>query len=69
MSMLSYAFITDIVMRREITKTSEALNNMREQIKKALRQTADAGSQKDGLDIALCALNPKTLELQFFRSS
>lgn len=64
-SMLGMAFLNDIVAKSEITRADEALNKLREQIKKALHQKGTPGERKDGMDIAFCAINTKTNHLQF----
>ncbi len=65
MSMLGISFLNEIVQKREITQTNHALNELRKQIKHALRQTGKKGEADDGMDMALCALNTKTNFLQY----
>ncbi len=65
MSMLGISFLNEIVQKREITRTNEALNDLRKQIKQALSQTGRQGEADDGMDIALCALDTKTNILQY----
>ncbi|MEN8120863.1 MAG: SpoIIE family protein phosphatase [Bacteroidota bacterium] len=65
MSMLGISFMNEIVQKREITQANQALNELRKQIKQALRQTGKKGEADDGMDMALCALDTKTNMLQY----
>ena len=65
MSMLGITLLNEIVRYSEIKSSSEVLNELRNQIKVALRQTGQQGEQQDGMDIAFCAVNSKTLEMSF----
>lgn len=65
MSMLGIAFLNEITSRREITQSHEALEALRKEIKDALWKTDQRYQQKDGMDIALCAINKETRLLQF----
>lgn len=71
MSMLGISFLNEIVKNEKITRTSDALNELRGLIIASLKQKDSytqenlLSSVKDGMDIALCALNTVTLEMQF----
>ncbi|OFX52372.1 MAG: hypothetical protein A2046_04825 [Bacteroidetes bacterium GWA2_30_7] len=65
MSMLGISFLNEIVRKKEITKASSVLNELRNEIVYALQQKGEYGEQKDGMDIAFVAINFETLELQF----
>lgn len=65
MSMLGISFLNEIVNKKEISETGQVLDLLRENVIEALQQKGIADEQHDGMDIALCALNKKTLELQF----
>ncbi len=65
MSMLGVSFLNEIVRKKEITKASQVLDNLRESVIEALQQKGDTGEQKDGMDIALCVLDRKSMKLQF----
>jgi len=65
MSMLGLALLNEIARNPKITAASDVLNELREQIKLALQQTGARGEQQDGMDIAFCAINTKTLEMSF----
>ena len=57
MSMLGVSFLNEIVRKKEVTKASEVLDNLRNSIIEALSQTGEAGTQKDGMDMSLIAIN------------
>jgi len=65
LSMLGMSFLNEIVQKREITQANQVLNELRKQIKQALRQTGKKGETDDGMDMALCALDTKTNILQY----
>ena len=65
MSMLGISFMNEIVQKRKIIQTNQALNELRKQTKQALRQTGKKGEADDGMDIALCAFDTKTKMLQY----
>jgi len=65
MSMLGISLINEIVLKREITQANHVLNELRKQIKQALRQTGRKGEAGDGMDMALCAFDTKTNMLQY----
>ena len=64
MSMIGTAFLNESVNDKGITKPSDVLEQVRKGIIDALKQRGDA-SQKDGMDMALCALHPQSLKLEF----
>ena len=47
--------MNEIVNDTGVTKPSEILQSLKEGVIKALKQTGDAGTQKDGMDAALIA--------------
>lgn len=65
MSMLGISFLNDVVSSVKILSPAEILDTLRERIIKELRQTDKQINNKDGMDISLCCLNVKTLELQW----
>ncbi|RLD83686.1 MAG: hypothetical protein DRJ10_03000 [Bacteroidetes bacterium] len=65
MSMLGISFLNEIIQKREVTQANQALNELRKQIKQALRQTGKKGEADDGIDMALCALDSKTKILHY----
>jgi len=64
-SMLGVSFLNEIVRRPEIGSAAELLNELRMQIKNALKQTAGTKGSKDGMDIALAVINSEKKSLQF----
>jgi serine phosphatase RsbU (regulator of sigma subunit) len=65
MSVLGISLLNEIVERKEVTRANLILNEMREEIKQALRQVGEGKEQKDGLDIALCVIDNKNMMLQY----
>lgn len=67
MSMLGIAYLSDIINKDHITKASDVLEEMRRQIIESLHQynRNDEAESYDGMDMAICALNTTTFELQF----
>lgn len=60
MSMLGVSFLNEIVREKEINEAASVLNKLREFIIEALKQTGDTGTQKDGMDMGLAAINLAT---------
>lgn len=52
-------------MENGITASDKILNQLRDGIIKSLKQTGVTGSQKDGMDIALCVWDKKKMKLEF----
>jgi len=65
MSMLGISFLNEIVRKKEITKASQVLNELRKEIILALQQHCLQAEQKDGMDISLFVINTKTYECQW----
>ncbi len=65
MSMLGMSYLNEIVQRREITQANQVLNELRKQIKFSLRQHGQRDESKDGIDMALCVLDLKSMKLQY----
>ncbi|MFH2141539.1 MAG: SpoIIE family protein phosphatase [Bacteroidota bacterium] len=57
MSMLGISFLNEIVRKKEVTDAAMVLNKLRDAIIEALKQTGGTGTQKDGMDMSLCAIN------------
>ncbi len=64
-SMLGISLLNEIVQRREITKASDVLEEMRKEIKISLKQSTNFEDSKDGMDIAFCVYDTETHVLQF----
>ncbi|MFC2086238.1 two-component regulator propeller domain-containing protein, partial [Bacteroidota bacterium] len=65
MSMLGVSFLNEIVQQREITQANQVLNELRRKIKHSLRQHGKKDESKDGMDIAICAIDTKTNKMQY----
>ncbi len=69
MSMLGAAYLNEIVHKGEITQSNQALNKLHEYIVNSLQQKSIEGevisSTRDGMDIALIAIDETTNNLQF----
>lgn len=65
MSMLGFAFLNEIVNKESELKANEILNELRNNVKKSLHQTGKEDEAKDGMDIALCIIDPDDLTLQY----
>ncbi len=57
MSMLGISFLNEIVRKEEVTTASEILNHLRKYVIEALKQTGEEGTQKDGMDMSIVAIN------------
>ncbi|NOZ46704.1 MAG: SpoIIE family protein phosphatase [Chlorobi bacterium] len=57
MSMLGIALLNEIVRKKKISTASDVLNELRKQVKLALRQTGKQDEAKDGMDISLCVID------------
>jgi len=64
MSMLGVSFLNEIVNKTRELKANTILEQLRTLVKTTLSQS-DASESKDGMDIALCVMNHKTLNLQY----
>lgn len=65
MSMLGFAFLNEIVNKESELKASSILNQLRDYVKSSLRQTGKENEAKDGMDIALCIIDPDNLKMQY----
>jgi len=65
MSILGISFMNEIFSRGNVPTAKSVLNQLREKVMKALRQTGQSAEPKDGMDISLCMINLETHEMQF----
>jgi len=65
MSMLGASFLREIVQKEYITHTGVILRKLRKEIIKALKQTGESGTQKDGMDMAIISIDHETNIVQF----
>jgi serine phosphatase RsbU (regulator of sigma subunit) len=68
MSVLGITYLNEIVNMHEGVKANEILNLLRENVITSLHQNEKFYISRDGMDIALCIINTKTLEMQFASS-
>jgi serine phosphatase RsbU (regulator of sigma subunit) len=57
MSMLGISFLEEIVNRRGITESGQILNELREEIQRALHQKGTCEEAKDGMDFSLSVID------------
>ncbi|MBU0486753.1 MAG: SpoIIE family protein phosphatase [Bacteroidetes bacterium] len=65
LSVIGYNFLRKAVKERKYARPAEILTFLDKAVHAMLRQGSNEIGVKDGMDIALCALNKATLELQF----
>lgn len=65
MSMLGMTYLKQIVTKEYITQSDVILKKLRREIITTLRQKGSIGEHKDGMDISLCSIDVKTLEMQW----
>lgn len=65
MSMLGSSLFNKIVSERKIFAPDIILNNLRNEVKKALHQDNVNSKSKDGMDLSLAKIDMKTLTLEF----
>jgi serine phosphatase RsbU (regulator of sigma subunit) len=65
MSMIGSTLLQDIVTRKRITKPSEVLTLLNQQVFSTLNQNAELGVSNDGMDVVVCEFNVKTRHIRF----
>jgi serine phosphatase RsbU (regulator of sigma subunit) len=65
MSILGITFLNEIIAHGSFSSAGSILNQMREHVMEALCQTGNEGEQKDGIDLAICIIDPKTHVMSF----
>ncbi|MBQ5512273.1 MAG: SpoIIE family protein phosphatase, partial [Bacteroidales bacterium] len=65
MSMLGVAFLNEISVEITDATPAQILEEMRRRIIATLRQTTNPLEPKDGMDMAICVLNLKTMKMLF----
>jgi serine phosphatase RsbU (regulator of sigma subunit) len=65
MSMIGSTLLQDIVSRQGITKPSEILTILNQQIFSTLNQNVELGVSNDGMDMVVCEVNTKTRHVRF----
>jgi serine phosphatase RsbU (regulator of sigma subunit)/Flp pilus assembly protein TadD len=64
-SIVNYNLLNKAVLEKDLNDPADILNYVNNQLILALHQTYQESSVKDGMDISLCVINKKTLELHF----
>ncbi len=64
-SMLGMSLLNEIVVNNKIRTAGQVLDMLRDAIKTSLKQKDKNSGNKDGMDIALCAINLDTNKLQY----
>jgi serine phosphatase RsbU (regulator of sigma subunit)/Tfp pilus assembly protein PilF len=65
MSILGASLLNEIVNDHNVTEPAEVLNQMRDKVIAALRQTGESGENKDGMDMVLCRIDKRSSVLTF----
>ncbi|MCK4663973.1 MAG: SpoIIE family protein phosphatase [Bacteroidales bacterium] len=65
MSMLGVSLLNETVINDDEIKANQILNQLRDKLKKSLRQSGKRGEQKDGMDIALCIIDTEKMKIQY----
>lgn len=65
MSLVGHNILKDIIKNTTAEKPSDILDRLREGVVSTLRADDSGKQAKDGMDMTLCAINYKTLELQY----
>ncbi len=65
MSMLGVSLLNEIISANDSITAADILNQLREYIKYTLSQTGKKDEAKDGMDLALCIIDPLNHEAQF----
>ena len=63
MSMLGVTLLSEIIIRRQIFKADQILNELRDQLILSF-QTENNADQKDGMDISICVFDSETQMVQ-----
>lgn len=65
MSVLGFNLLSQAVNEKGLINPADILKHLDVGINQSLRKTTEENSMKDGMDLSLCSLNTKTLELQY----
>lgn len=65
MSMIGNSLLNEIVNEKGASVPADILQKLKEGVIKSLSQTGEAGTQKDGMDIAMCGFDLKKNQLEF----
>jgi serine phosphatase RsbU (regulator of sigma subunit) len=65
MSLVGYNILRDILKNTPASQPAEILDKLRDGVVNALRSDETSKQAKDGMDMTLCAINYKTMSLQY----
>ncbi len=65
LSLIGYFTMNQILTHPEVLNPGEILNQLHRGVQVTLRQDKEGASARDGMDVALCKVNLKKMELQF----
>jgi serine phosphatase RsbU (regulator of sigma subunit) len=65
MSIMGINFLNEIVNKAEVPAANEILNELRDHLIKSLGQTGDRDEARDGMEMALCVVDPENNKIQF----
>jgi PAS domain S-box-containing protein len=65
LSLIGYFLLNNIVNAEKEQTASEILEQLHQKVRRTLRQDQDGANGRDGMDIALCKIDPKKNELQY----
>jgi serine phosphatase RsbU (regulator of sigma subunit) len=65
MSVLGYNLLTEAAVEKKLSHPSEIMQSLNTGIIRALQRQQEGQAMKDGMDIALCALDPQTLVMEY----
>jgi len=65
MSMLGISFLNEIINKFDHLHANQILNELKESVKRSLRQTGKDNEAKDGMDMALCILDFEKKQMEF----
>ncbi len=65
MSMLGVTLLNEVIIKRNVTNPASVLDFLKENVVSSLHQTDEVGKPKDGIDLAVCTLNHKKMQLEY----
>jgi len=65
LSLIGYFIMNQILNQPTVLTPGEILNQLHKGVQQTLRQDKEGASARDGMDVALCKVNFKEMELQF----
>jgi len=65
MSMIGNSLLNEVIIEDKVTEPALILDKLRDLLIKSLKQQGGDENTKEGMDIALCKLDPKKLEIEY----